>query len=98
MTDAEAQRVLDLYAELGLPCSIAGITAETYKRAVKEIIVHRDGILRAPLPKGIGKCAYVDDITDAEVEEAFEELSAFMESHPEVYWDPSKSFASIPAL
>ncbi len=98
VSPAESQRVLNLYAKLGLPCSIAGITAETYKRAVKEIIVHRDGILRAPLPKGIGKCAYVDDITDAEVEEAFEELSAFMESHPEVYWDPSKSFASIPAL
>ena len=74
------------------------LSKQTYKRAVQEIIVHRDGILRAPLPSGIGKCAYVDDISDAEVEEAFGELSTFMDSHPEVYWDPSKSFASLPSL
>jgi len=58
--------VLDLYAELGLPCSISGISAETYKRAVREITVHRDGLLRAPLPQGIGRCAYANDISDDE--------------------------------
>ena len=44
------QKSADLYAKLGLPCSIDGITAETYKRARDEIVVHRDGLLRAPLP------------------------------------------------
>ena len=48
LSDADAQRVLDVYAAIGLPCSIEGITAETYKRAAREITVHRDGILRAP--------------------------------------------------
>lgn len=90
----EAQAVLDLYAELKLPCSIRGITAETYKRAVREITVHRDGILRAPLPRGIGACAYTDEITDEEVDAAFGELEAFMALHPDTYWDPSKSFAA----
>lgn len=61
---------------------------------VREITVHRDGILRAPLPRGIGSCAYVDDISDDEVEEAFAQLSEFMKAHPEVYWDPSKSFSA----
>ena len=51
----DAQRVLDVYAKLKLPCSIAGIDAETYKTAVREITVHRDGLLRAPLPLGIGE-------------------------------------------
>ena len=41
---------MDVYARLGLPCSIEGITSETYKRARDEIVVHRDGLLRAPLP------------------------------------------------
>jgi len=90
----EAQSVLDLYATLKLPCSIKGITAETYKRAVREITVHRDGILRAPLPRGIGACAYTDEITDEQVEGAFGELEAFMADHPDTYWDPSKSFAA----
>ena len=46
---AQADELLDLYRRLGLPCSIEGITAETYKRARDEIVVHRDGLLRARL-------------------------------------------------
>mmetsp|Transcript_17659 Transcript_17659/g.55768 ORF Transcript_17659/g.55768 Transcript_17659/m.55768 type:complete len:580 (-) Transcript_17659:377-2116(-) len=88
----QADALLALYARLGLPCSIAGITAETYKRARDEIVVHRDGLLRAPLPAGIGSCNYVDDISDAEIERAFERLQDFMRANPEVLWDPSKSF------
>ena len=85
---------MDVYARLGLPCSIEGITSETYKRARDEIVVHRDGLLRAPLPAGIGNCAYVDDMSDAEIEAAFARLEAFMAEHPETSWDPSKSFAA----
>ena len=47
---AQASAILDVYARLGLPCSIKGITSETYKRARDEIVVHRDGLLRAPNP------------------------------------------------
>ena len=67
MSDNDARSVLDLYARLGLPCSVKGITADVYKQAVREITVHRDGILRAPLPRGIGACSFVDEITDDEV-------------------------------
>ncbi|KAJ8598222.1 hypothetical protein CTAYLR_005531 [Chrysophaeum taylorii] len=92
VSDAQAKRVLDLYAKLQLPCSIKGITADTYKRATREITVHRDGILRAPLPNGIGACAFVDDFSDAEIEVAFSNLETFMADHPDTYWDRSKSF------
>ena len=34
----------------------------TDKKAVRDITVHRDGILRAPLPHGIGGCAYADEV------------------------------------
>lgn len=94
VSDADAQRVLNLYAKLGLPCSIKGITAETFKRATREITVHRDGILRAPLPLGIGECAYANEITDEEIDAAFAELSTFIDAHPAVCWDPSRSFAA----
>ena len=63
----QAESLLALYEHLGLPCSIAGVTAATYKKARDEIVVHRDGLLRAPLPAGIGECVYVDEITDEEV-------------------------------
>lgn len=92
ISDEDTRKVLDLYAKLQLPCSIKGITADTYKQATKEIIVHRDGILRAPLPNGIGKCAFVDSFTDDEIDVAFSNLEAFMKDHPETYWDRSKSF------
>jgi len=90
----QADSLLALYARLGLPCSIRGITAETYKRARDEIVVHRDGLLRAPLPAGVGNCAYVDDMSDAEIDAAFARLEAFMAAHPQTMWDPTKSFAA----
>ena len=92
LSTADADDVLELYARLGLPCSIAGLTASTYRRARDEIIVHRDGLLRAPLPKGIGGCAYADEISDAEIDAAFARLDAFAQDHPQVAWDPSKGF------
>jgi len=90
----EADGLLRLYARLGLPCSIEGITADTYKKARDEIIVHRDGILRAPLPAGIGNCEYVDSMSDDEIELAFERLSVFAEENPQVIWNPSMSFVA----
>ena len=94
MSSRQADDLLELYAALGLPCSISGITAETYKRARDEIVVHRDGLLRAPLPKGIGECAYSDEISDDEIDAAFSRLETFMAAHPETMWDISKSFAA----
>merc|ERR1711968_310241 len=64
MPTDQADSLLALYARLGLPCSISGITAETYKKARDEIVVHRDGLLRAPLPHGIGTCTFVDEMSD----------------------------------
>lgn len=90
----QADALLGLYARLGLPCSIRGITAATYKKARDEIVVHRDGLLRAPLPQGIGSCAYVDEITDDEIDQAFARLETFIAQHPQTMWDPSKSFAA----
>jgi len=94
LPSSQADALLTLYARLGLPCSIKGITAETYKKARDEIVVHRDGLLRAPLPAGIGQCEYVDDMSDDEIERAFARLEAFMETQPQTSWDISKSFAA----
>jgi 3-dehydroquinate synthase len=90
----QAESLLALYEHLGLPCSIAGVTAATYKKARDEITVHRDGLLRAPLPAGIGECVYVDEITDEEIEQAFSRLEGFVCEYPHTVWDTSKSFAA----
>lgn len=94
LPSAQADSLLSLYRRLGLPCSIAGITAATYKKARDEIVVHRDGLLRAPLPAGIGRCEYVDEIDDGEIDAAFARLTAFTTEHADTVWDISKSFAA----
>ena len=49
-------------------CACRNCKLRSYKRAVREITVHRDGLLRAPLPSSpIGTCSYADDISDLEV-------------------------------
>ena len=70
------------------------MSAATYKKARDEIVVHRDGLLRAPLPCGVGECVYVDDISDDEIEQAFSRLEAFTSTQPHTVWDISKSFAA----
>eukprot|EP00617_Octactis_speculum_P017834 CAMPEP_0185752476 /NCGR_PEP_ID=MMETSP1174-20130828/11271_1 /TAXON_ID=35687 /ORGANISM="Dictyocha speculum, Strain CCMP1381" /LENGTH=599 /DNA_ID=CAMNT_0028429945 /DNA_START=167 /DNA_END=1966 /DNA_ORIENTATION=- len=95
VTRAEADRVLDVYYRLGLPCMIKGVTADTFKRAARDIVIHRDGLLRAPLPRGIGSCVYEDVFTDGEIEAAFARLEGFMLKHPETCWDRSKSFSPV---
>ena len=75
-------------------CCDAGSRAQTRTRATREITIHRDGLLRAPLPKGIGGCTYADSFSDAEVDAAFARLEEFMERHPETCWDRSWSFAA----
>ena len=92
LSRANMDGLLDLYVRLGLPCSIKGITAKTYKRARDEIVVHRDGLLRAPLPHGIGQCEYATAMSDEEIEGAFARLEAFIHEHPSACWDPSLSF------
>ena len=72
-------------------CSIEGIAAETYTRARKDIIVHRDGLLRAPLG-AIGACVYVDDMSNGEIERAFARLTAFMDCNLQACRSVSKSF------
>uniref|UniRef100_A0A7S0JAN9 3-dehydroquinate synthase domain-containing protein n=1 Tax=Calcidiscus leptoporus TaxID=127549 RepID=A0A7S0JAN9_9EUKA len=95
LSTSEADALLKLYARLGLPCTIEGCTADTYKRARDEIIVHRDGLLRAPLPAGIGACVYVDEIDDATIEKAYVRLEAFVTAHPSTKWDVSKGFNEV---
>lgn len=45
-------------------------------QARDEITVHRDGLLRAPLPMGMGKCAYVENISDAEIDKGTRQRGA----------------------
>ncbi|KAL3922824.1 MAG: hypothetical protein SGPRY_004424 [Prymnesium sp.] len=76
LSSTQMDSLLQLYSQLGLPCSIKGITSETYKKARDEITVHRDGLLRAPLPMGMGKCAYVENISDAEIDKGTRQRGA----------------------
>ena len=79
---------------LHLPLLLCTCLCSAHLQARDEIVVHRDGLLRAPLPAGIGRCEYVDEIDDGEIDAAFARLTAFTTEHADTVWDISKSFAA----
>ena len=83
---SQLQRVFSVYADLCLPCTVSGLSSRTYKQAVRDITVHRDGFLRAPLPAGIGLAVYTSTITDDEIDAAFQIVEKFANNNPSVSW------------
>ncbi|EOD39654.1 hypothetical protein EMIHUDRAFT_448909 [Emiliania huxleyi CCMP1516] len=90
--DARLYELLDAHGEEMIAANFRG--SPEARRARDEIVVHRDGLLRAPLPAGIGQCEYVDEIDDGEIDAAFARLTAFTTEHADTVWDISKSFAA----
>ncbi|WP_327733018.1 sedoheptulose 7-phosphate cyclase [Streptomyces nojiriensis] len=72
--DDEAQRVLAVMDDLGLPVWHPACTAAAMERALADTVRHRDGQQRLPLPVGIGQACFVNDLTAPEVRGALEEL------------------------
>jgi 2-epi-5-epi-valiolone synthase len=63
-------RVLRLSRQLGLPTTHAEIQPPLLWRSLQERTAHRDGLQRVPLIEAIGRCAFVNDITLGELEDA----------------------------
>ncbi|MFE2140877.1 sedoheptulose 7-phosphate cyclase [Streptomyces sp. NPDC059456] len=71
MTEAQADRVLAVIRSLGLPLwndvlHDTGLLEE----ALRDTVRHRDGQQRLPLPVGIGRHRFVNDVTPAELRDA----------------------------
>jgi 2-epi-5-epi-valiolone synthase len=68
------QRVAKLSEALGMPTKVPAINSDDLWRSVVERTQHRGGLQRIPLPKRLGACIFVNDLTAREINEAFEYL------------------------
>jgi demethyl-4-deoxygadusol synthase len=70
VSESERDRVLGLFSRLGLSLDSPYLTPELLRAATASIVQTRDGLLRAAMPRPIGTCHFVNDLTEDEVEQA----------------------------
>jgi 3-dehydroquinate synthase len=73
---AQCGRILRAMAALDLPTWHPLCTPEVLVPALLDTVRHRDGQQRLPLPVGIGSAVFVNDVTEAELAAAAQELAA----------------------
>lgn len=65
----DRDRILQLMSRLGLAIDNVHLTSELLWKATESISLTRDGLLRAAVPKPIGSCFFVNDLTRDELDE-----------------------------
>jgi demethyl-4-deoxygadusol synthase len=86
----ERDRILSLMSRLGLALDHPDLDIELLWRATQSIALTRDGILRAAVPRPIGACHFINDLTR-------EELEASLDEHKELCADYPRRGAGIDA-
>ena len=90
ITTAERDRVLGLFSSLGLTIDHPAFTPELLAKATASILQTRDGKLRAAVPKPIGTCAFLDDLS-------VDELTRHLAEHKRVCADYPRGGAGVDA-
>jgi 3-dehydroquinate synthase len=65
---AERDRVLGLLSALGLAIDSPYLTPQLVHKATTSIVQTRGGLLRAAVPRPLGTCFFVNDLTAAELD------------------------------
>lgn len=68
LSTEDRDRVLGLMSRLGLTLTSDHFTPEVLRTATDAIVQTRDGLLRAAVPRPIGTCHFVNDLTADELE------------------------------
>lgn len=66
----ERDRILGLMSRIGLALDHPLLTTDLLWRGTKSITLTRDGLLRAAMPRPIGTCYFMNDLTREQIEEA----------------------------
>ena len=77
ITEAERDRILAVMSGLGLALDSPYLTEDLPREATRSIIETRDGLLRAPVPRPLGTCFFVNDLEETE-------LGAALSAHREL--------------
>ncbi len=70
------RRVASLSEALGMPTKVPPIEFGGLWRSVAERTQHRGGLQRIPLPKRLGACVFINDLTETEISKAFDYLAS----------------------
>ncbi|MFB2877955.1 sedoheptulose 7-phosphate cyclase [Floridanema aerugineum] len=82
ITTEERDRILQLMSRLGLALDHPLLEIDLLWRATESIILTRDGQLRAAMPKPIGTCFFVNDLTREELEAAVADHKRICATYP----------------
>jgi 3-dehydroquinate synthetase len=94
---ADRNRVLRLMSRLGLAIDSPYLTRDLLHAATESIIQTRDGRLRAAVPRPIGSCFFVNDVTAVELERALTAHRQLCREHPRSGDGEDMFIASAPA-
>jgi 3-dehydroquinate synthetase len=77
LSASDRDRLFWLMSRLGLSLDSPYLTPELIRKATDSIVKTRDGLLRAAVPRPIGTCDFINDLT-------FDELDSALEAHRQV--------------
>jgi 3-dehydroquinate synthase len=70
LSASDRDRVFWLMSRLGLALNSPYLTSELVHKATESIMQTRDGLLRAAVPRPIGTCYFVNDLSEDELDQA----------------------------
>lgn len=82
ITTRERDRILGLMSRLGLSLDHPMLDSELLWEATQSISLTRDGLLRAAMPRPIGTCHFVNDLTREELDAALQEHKHLCAAYP----------------
>lgn len=82
ISETDRDRILGLMSRLGLSLDHPMMEIDLMWEATKSIISTRDGLLRAAMPRPIGTCHFVNDLTREELEQAIADHRRLCADYP----------------
>ena len=82
LSDEEHKRLLNLFSKAGLSMDHHQFDEEILDKGTKAILKTRDGLLRAAVPNPIGKCVFLNDVSQEELFKALHRHKEIMKSYP----------------
>jgi 3-dehydroquinate synthase len=82
ISESERDRILWLMSRLGLALDSPYLSVELLERATASIVQTRDGLLRAAMPRPIGTCHFVNDLSTSELASGLDEHRRTCKRYP----------------
>ncbi|RMZ11733.1 hypothetical protein D0862_02890 [Hortaea werneckii] len=82
LSDQEHRRLLNLFSRAGLSMDHPQFNEEILEQGTQAIMKTRDGLLRAAVPKPLGSCVFLNDVSQEELASALRTHKKIMKEYP----------------